>query len=140
METSFLKAGNTGMKRIRRIGLRSSTLRTGKVTTGRSSIGVILTSMMTLTIGMIETGKIGPTGSKMKLMINRDVSAKIRNRVKALSLRLRTGLSLRPNSVKMKKTRKYARSTRESITNRNRRTRRRNNASKERRRERLLRR
>lgn len=135
-----LRAGNTGVRKTRRIGFRSLISRTGKVTTGKSSIGVILKSMMTLTIGMIETGKTGLIGNKTKLINNRNVSARKRNKVKVLFLRLRTGLNLRPSTVKMRKTRKFARTRTRSIINRSRRTRRKSNAIKERRRERLLRR
>ena len=41
MVTSFLRAGNTGTRKINKTGSRSLILRTGKVMTGRNSTGVI---------------------------------------------------------------------------------------------------
>lgn len=90
--------------------------------------------MTTLMTGVIETGKNGLTGSKTKLISNRDVSTKIRSKVKASSLRLRTGSNLRPNLVKM---RKFMRRRRRNSTSRKRRTRRKSNANKERKKEKL---
>ena len=93
--------------------------------------------MTTLMTGVIETGKNGLTGSKTKLISNRDVSTKIRSKVKASSLRLRTGSNLRPNLVKMRKMRKFMRRRRRNSKSRKRRTRRKSNANKERKKEKL---
>lgn len=68
--TVFLKVGNTGMRKISVSGSTSSTLRTGKVMTGRSSIGLISRTMMMkiLMTGLMVTGWNGLTGSKILSM------------------------------------------------------------------------
>jgi len=95
--------------------------------------------MTTSMTGVTETGKNGLTGSKTKLIRNKDVSTKIRSKVKASSIRSRTGSNLRPNLVKIRKMRKFVRRRRRNNTSRKRRTRRKSSANKEKKKEKLLR-